>query len=766
MRQFLAKIRKSLVAKLILSVGIILVLTISTWSYFSIAYQRKTLEDEVVAQTERLTNTIKLGTHYAMMLNSRDDINQIITNIGKLKEIEAIRIYNKEGAIKFSNRTEEVEQITNIKSEACHICHHSDPPLVNVELSERLRYFAAEDGGRRLGVISPIHNEPGCSTSDCHFHPPDKKILGALDVVVTLAETEREIRFMEKGVIGLALGVFAVTSAFIFFFVLRFVNRPIRRLIEGAHAISRGDYSVRVAEDRPDEMGQLGAAINFMCQEIGEQQTELNRQRDEYQVLFNTVPCIITVQDRSYRLIGFNREFADLFAPKTGDFCYEAYKGRSTKCVNCPVEKTFRDGQPHYSEESGVNKDGTPAHWIVKTSPIRNAEGEMIAAMEVNLDITHRKRLEEQLEKSEKKYHEIFNSIPNPVFVLDAESLEIRDCNDAVPAVYGYARGEILHRCFAELFPKEEQPRYVAKVMRSSVIHQARQVHKDGRTLFVDMWISPAEYPGRRALLVTTSDITKRLEAEQQLIQASKMATLGEMATGVAHELNQPLAVIKTASRFFIKKIGKGEPIAPDTLKTLSEEIDSHVDRASKIISHMREFGRKVDKRLDPICLNDVLRKSFDIFRQQLKSRGIEVVWSLEEPLPDVRGDANRLEQVFINLLINARDAIEAVRPEKTCTRSRKTIYLTTRCRESHVQVEVRDTGCGIPNGVIEKIFEPFFTTKEVGKGTGLGLSISYQIVQDFGGSIRAVSPEGEGAAFILSFPRAAVDHDAGPSAA
>jgi len=755
MASFISKIQRSLVSKLILSVGGILLLTISTWSYFSITYQRKSLEKEVVSQTERLSNTIKLGTQYAMMLNSRDDINQIINNIARLEQIQNIRIYNKEGAIKFSNRPEEVDQITNIKSEACHICHHSEPPRVDVDLSDRTRYFSAEKGPSLLGIITPIFNEAGCSTSDCHFHPPDKKILGALDVVVSLADTETEIHFMEKGVIGLALAAFLVTSAIIFVFVMRFVNRPIQKLIAGTESISRGDYSTRLEIAREDEMGQLAAAMNFMCQEIGQKQTELNRQRDEYLNLFNTVPCIITVQDRNYRLLQFNREFSELFAPRLGDYCYQAYKGRTSKCVNCPVEKTFQDGMSHDSEEAGIHKDGSPAHWLVKTSPIRNSDGEVVAAMEVNLDITHLKQLEKLLERSERKYHEIFNNIPNPVFVLDAESLEIRDCNDAVQTVYGYEKSEILHRCFIELFPKEEQPRYVAKVMRSSVVHQARQTHKDGRTLFVDMWISPAEYPGRRALLVTTSDITKRLEAEQQLIQASKMATLGEMATGVAHELNQPLAVIKTASRFFIKKVKNNEPILPHLLSTMAEEIDSHVDRASRIINHMREFGRKVDRKLDPISVNEVLKKSFEIFSQQLKARGIDVVWDLAETLPSVYADSNRLEQVFINLLINARDAIEEKVQSHPHMKGDKKIFLTSRRRDGSVQVEVRDTGKGIPEAVIPKIFEPFFTTKEVGKGTGLGLSISYQIVQDFGGTIRAASRQGEGAAFIISFPAA-----------
>ena len=498
MAGLVARIQRSLVSKLILSVGFILLLTISTWSYFSIAYQKNNLEQEVVSQTERLSNTIRLGTHYAMMLNARDDINQIINNIARLEQIQNIRIYNKEGAIKFSNRPEEVEQVTNIKSEACHICHHSEPPRVDVELAERLRYFNSAAGDPLLGIISPIFNEPGCSTSACHFHQPDKKVLGALDVVVSFAETQKAIRFMEKGVTGLALAAFLVTSAIIFIFVLRFVNRPIKNLIAGTEAISRGDYSTRLGIERRDEMGQLAAAMNFMCQEIGQKQTELNNQRDEYLNLFNNVPCLITVQDRNYRLLQYNREFDELFDPKPGDYCYSAYKGRSTKCLNCPVEKTFLDGQSHYSEETGIGKDGSPAYWLVKTSPIRSPEGEVVAAMEVNLDITHLKQLEKLLERSEKKYHEIFNNIPNPVFVLDAETLEIRDCNDAVRKVYGYEKSDILGRSFIEFFPVEEQPRYVAKVMRSSVVHQARQTHKDGQTLFVDMWISPAEYPGRQ----------------------------------------------------------------------------------------------------------------------------------------------------------------------------------------------------------------------------------------------------------------------------
>jgi len=752
---YIRKFRHSLVSKLIFSVGITLLFSVSVWAYFNIAYQKEKIMQSIVEGTDRLTNTIKLGTHYAMMLNSRDDINQIIQNIARQKEIETIRIYNKSGTIKFSSHISEVERSTNIKAEACDICHRSDPPLYRLELSQRIRIIISPEGWRMLGIISPISNEPGCSAG-CHIHPEGKKILGALDVVVSLKESDAEILRYEKGIIAMTIFVFLVPSAIIFIIVLKFVKQPIEKLIAGTRRIAKGEYFGKPCMSGQDELGQLAAAIGAMGREIGQNQAELKQKRDEYQQLFERVPCLITVQDRDYRMLRYNREFSDKFNPDPGDFCFHAYKKRDEKCPNCPVEKTFHDGESHYSEEKGFNKDGTVTHWIVKTSPLKNNRGEIIAAMEMCIDITPRKQLEEKLEQSEKKYHDIFNNIPNPVFVLHADSLEILDCNNSVKAVYGYEKYEIIHSPFPDFFRNEEKEGYASRIRTSDVIAQAIHLNRQGKALFVNMRISPSEYGDRKVFLVTTSDITKRLEAEQQLIQASKMATLGEMATGVAHELNQPLSVIKTAGSFFMKKINKKEAIKDEILFTMASEIVSHVDRASKIISHMREFGRKSDMKMEAVQVNDVLRKAFEIFSQQLKVRGIEAVWDLETDLPLIAADPGRLEQVFINLLINARDAIEDHHnafADSTQSLEKK-IRLSTRTEKDSVIIELEDTGKGIPPEIMDKIFEPFFTTKEVGKGTGLGLSISYGIVKDCGGTIRALNKGyGKGACFVIRFP-------------
>jgi histidine kinase len=753
------QLRNSLLFKLIVAVGLTLLVSIAVWAFFNIRYENNKLTHQILNESIRFGNTIKLGTHYAMMTNARDDINQIILNIARQEDVETIRIYNKTGQIKFSNQLEEVDQVTNIKAEACDVCHRWDPPLVTLKPEQGTRFFTSQAGQRVIGVITPILNEPGCSEA-CHVHPPDKKVLGALDVVFSLEKAQVEMQRFKRGILLLAAFVFLVTSAIIMIVMLRFVNRPIRRLINETRQIAKGDYSTKVPVDGEDEINQLAMAVNRMGDEIARNQADLRRQRNEYQNLFENVPCEIAVLDREFRLVNFNRSYAVKFNPVRGDYCFKAYKGRDTKCQECLVEKTFEGAGPQMGEETGCDKNGRPVHWLVVTSPLADDTGQITGAMEMNLDLTDMKVLEDKLRRSEMKYRAFFNNMPNPVFVLDAADLTILDCNDSVKAVYGYEKSDILGTSFLNFFVDEEKQAFAAAVPSSPFLSRVRQLKQSGTPLFVNIHISPSDDEGRKVYLVATSDITKRLEVEQQLIQASKMATLGEMATGVAHELNQPLSVIKTASSYFMKKVRNKEPIKDDIMVTLTEEIDSHINRATKIINHMREFGRKSDLDIIPVDINEVIKRAFEIFSQQLKVRGIDVHWELGKDLPAIEADPSCLEQVFINLLINARDAIESewergAEPplESVSGLPAKVIFLRTRCQDGQVIAEVEDSGGGIPEGIQDKIFEPFFTTKEVGKGTGLGLSISYGIVKDCRGNIRADSIPGRGARFIVSFP-------------
>jgi len=237
------------------------------------------------------------------------------------------------------------------------------------------------------------------------------------------------------------------------------------------------------------------------------------------------------------------------------------------------------------------------------------------------------------------------------------------------------------------------------------------------------------------------------VEKDAQLIQASKMKTLGEMSAGMAHELNQPLNAIKLGSDFLKLAAENNLDLPRERFQQVAFEMSAQVDRAAGIISHLREFGRKSELIPDAVDINTPIRGVFTIIGKQLALQNITVELDLAENLPLVLAHSNRLEQVLFNLVVNARDAI------LSSQRGVAEISIRSYMEDGSVIVSVSDTGCGISPQDMRKIFEPFFTTKRAGEGMGLGLAISYGIIKDYGGEIQVGSEVGEGTTFKLLFP-------------
>ena len=552
------------------------------------------------------------------------------------------------------------------------------------------------------------------------------------------------------------LGTVLLFIGLVYAVLFNLVHLPIRSMITGIAKIgAEGGASLGTA-DQNDELGELAEAIRQVGEKVRAKHAELSEQREIYWRLFEAAPCIITVQDKDFELIRYNKYFEDHFPVRKGIRCHEAYKNQPWKCEPCPVEETFEQGVPHFSEESGFYKDGSRAHWLVHASPMFDRDGKVVAAVSVSLDITARKKLEEDLKKSEKKYNAVFNNIPRALFLLNRETLAILDCNRSATSLYGYTKGEMIGRNFMEFFAEAERGEHQSLIKNLQNINRVKHLGKEEKSFYVNISLTDSDYQvAPKVILAMVIDVTERIEAEQQVIQANKMATLGEMATGVAHELNQPLSVIQMISNLVARKLDLGTLPDKETLSDVSSKLRSNVERASKIINHMREFGRKSALEVSAVQINDVILKSLDFFGQQLRLRNIEVVLELEDAVPSIKADPNRLEQVFINLLTNARDAIEERSSKEPLSQEDKRITIRTHFNRRYVFAEVCDTGTGIPKELTHKIFEPFFTTKTVGKGTGLGLSISYNIISDYGGTIHAVSKEGEGSCFDIRFPRA-----------
>ena len=751
----LSRLRRSLITKLIMACGLALLFFFFLWSSLNLSAMEELTRENTVAGIDRLGTTIILGLHDAMLTYAPDTIQETIRNIGTQPAIRSIRIYNKRGEIKYSNKPEEINDTTDIKQEACYVCHRREPPLRNLGIRARTRTFT-DDGGRRcIAIISPIANDASCSGDPCHVHPADKNILGLLDMVVSLEDAESTLSRFTKVNFFMALAIAGSTFLILFLCLFVLVIAPVRKMMRATKAIAAGDPFDGVDIAQTDEMGQLGAAINAMAREVHAKQTELARQKDLYQDLFEHVPCLITVQDKNLRLVSYNQYFADEFHAKPGELCYKVYKGLDAPCPNCPVMRTFEDGLPHVTEEITLDKDGTPRTFFVSTSPMTDAAGNVVSVMETSLDISDSKFLEEDLERSRKKYQAIFSCIPTALFVLDRQSLTILECNAKAEDIYGYTPSEFIGQNFLDLFLHENRAATASLIREERAIDRTRHSRKSGPPIYVAIRFSTAAYPGSQVFLASVTDITRRLETEQQLIQASKMATLGEMSTSVAHELNQPMTVIQTIAEYLLRKTRDNKPVAPALFQEMAEGIGRHIARATRIINHMREFGRKADLTVGPVNLGEVLLRTMELFTQQLTVRNIEVASDIARDVPPVLADANRLEQVFMNLLLNARDAIEDRQGAPRDKRITLRVYpvAATRGAGACAAAEIADSGDGIPPEILDKIFEPFFTTKAAGRGTGLGLSISYGIIKEYGGTIEAVSTPGEGSRFVIKLP-------------
>ena len=291
-----------------------------------------------------------------------------------------------------------------------------------------------------------------------------------------------------------------------------------------------------------------------------------------------------------------------------------------------------------------------------------------------------------------------------------------------------------------------------------------RHVRKDQWPIYVNINVIYAKYGENDALIATTTDITESIEKETQLIQASKMTTLGQMASGIAHEINQPLNVIQINADYLKKMLKRGARPADDDLSAITDDISANVQRATGIIGHMRDFARQSDVVATKVNLNAPIEDIFKVLGHQIKSHNVSVHLELDPDLPDILAQHNRLEQVFINLVTNAIDAMDEKADQSEGQAAKKALTIRTYAESGEVVATVSDNGIGMRPEVREKIFEPFFTTKAVGKGTGLGVSISYGIVRDYNGTIEIDSAPGEGTTFKVRFP-AVVDDDAGQRA-
>jgi len=510
------------------------------------------------------------------------------------------------------------------------------------------------------------------------------------------------------------------------------------------------------------------AGFLFIANDVTEKKRSekaLKESEQKYRLLINNLPNIIYkgyaegsldfIDNKIEALTGYSRhdfltrkiKWHDIIVPEDMDIAVNSFR------------KALKTDKSYIREYRIKAKNGNVI-WIEEGGQIvcdENGKIEFITG--AFLDITERKLAEQKLYESEDKYRSLFDSGPNPIFVVDMKTLEVIDANPSAEETYGYESGELIGKLFYEFGATEgEKPNPVffrdTSGSKVSVNKQkVRQYTKDKKPFFINFNTCPTIYKGREAIILAATDITAMMEKDAQLIQASKMKTLGEMSAGIAHELNQPLNTIKIGNEFINTLISSGKEIPTDQLKQVVDEVINQVERASDIITRLRAFGRKTDFKKEAVDINNTIRGVLNIIGRQLGLQNIDVISDLDESISLIVAHNNRLEQVLFNLITNARDAINQKGPSGPRPDSRQ-IRIKSYEAKNRVTVSISDTGAGMPKGTINKVFDPFFTTKEVGKGMGLGLSIIYGIIKDYGGEIEVKSKEGKGTVFTFSFPK------------
>ena len=593
------------------------------------------------------------------------------------------------------------------------------------------------------------------------------------EIYHSLYETERFIFIVIFVSLVIAFALTVILS--------NFLTGPILALTRVTTGMSSGDLSHRVIIKGKDEIGTLGESFNLMAEKIQNYTSNLENlveirtrdlmeSRESYRSLSHFLTSIlesstqygIIAMDVDGTITEFNKGAEKLFDWKKEEVVHNQniavtfLPSMSEKEIGKALLHRIRTEGLINQEMDRIRKNGERFPASSSLTAIADPSGEVKGFVEIIRNITLRKTLEKELRETKEFLENIMESSVDGIATTDLKG-KITYLNRAFAEMLGYQKSDLWGNHISMIYVRGiQEARDIMNLIRANgrIEHYEMEVkRKTGEVL--TLLTSASLLRDEEDQVIGTSGIFKNIteqkhleaklkETQFYLVEASKMRALGELVAGVAHELNNPLMASQTIFHVIQNNLHEDCPN-----RERLELIGKCNERIEKIVNHLREFSRQTESDFQEIDIKQPIENALMLIGQQLLNHNITITRKLSENLPKIKGDTNQLEQVFLNLISNARDAMEAVTGPKELTISS---YLDEGTPPS-VIVSVKDTGEGIPEEILNKVLEPFFSTKPVGKGTGLGLSLCFGIVEAHGGRLEIKSQVGVGTEVKILFP-------------
>jgi PAS domain S-box-containing protein len=472
--------------------------------------------------------------------------------------------------------------------------------------------------------------------------------------------------------------------------------------------------------------------------------SRIEQSRKQWVEDFDAISDFIVVHDVANRVLRLNRALADLLKVRPTeaigrDIGKLELFGSAAQPGRCPFCRNQKAPQEEFVYQAGERS------YLVTASRITSGHEDDLRTIHVLKDITDRREAERRYRRERDFNKNILNNTQSMILVLDTAGLisyANRRCFET-----GYREQDLLGHALIEMVPPARRPlltEALERTLQGAALDNLEIpiVRGNGSAGQFSISLSPMrdEQGDINSIVVVMTDVTDAADLQAKLMHTEKMAALGQLVSGVAHEVNNPLAAIVGFTDLLLES-----PEIPAAAKEELQVILQEAQRTRVIVQNLLSFARQMPAQREPVQVNTVLRQTLKLRAYDFSNHGVELEERYEENLPVVVGDPHQLQQVFLNILNNAYDAVQD-------TRRRGKIEIETQHRNSQLEILFRDNGPGISHP--DRIFDPFFTTKEVGKGTGLGLSICYGIVRAHRGEISARNnPDGIGCTFIVRLP-------------